>query len=353
MTTPTRLAAACLPALLCAALAAPGAQAAPQATGAQSAPAPDPAPMPDMRPQVIPAQALRMHYYTARHSDARELSSVLSQLAGRMFHVADQDGLASQPISNVRTFGNVVVLYDRPERIAELVKILAELEQANAEDPAQTESLMVAEYRPQYLSVQALYSALAPLRRSLHQQPARGSVPGAVTPNVTPLEQPAMIVMRDTPEQLEQMLALMRRLDVPPPQVQISCWLLTGAGGDAERTADLPEDLVRNLSRIVPEDAFRRLCVTMIRTSVLPGQAQKLRSDFRSAEFDERFELILEPAGFDPGAGVLPITRCRFEASTGQEFETSVTLRSGEYTVIGAAGIDPLYVVLQVTALDG
>jgi hypothetical protein len=174
-----------------------------------------------------------------------------------------------------------------------------------------------------------------------------------VTPNVTWLEQPAMIVMRDTPESVEQMLGLMRRLDVAPPQVQVSCWLLTGADDKADGTADLPEDLVRNLSRIVPDDAFRRLCVTMIRTSVLPGQAQKLRSDFFSGEFDEKFELLLEPAGFDPAAGVLPITRCRFEASTGQEFETSVTLRSGEYTVLGAAGIDPLYVVLQVTALDG
>jgi hypothetical protein len=62
---------------------------------------------------------------------------------------------------------------------------------------------------------------------------------------------------------------------------------------------------------------------------------------------------MLVAAGYDRETGALPITRCRFEATTGQEFETSLTLRAGEYTVLGAAGVDPLFVVLHVTPLDG
>jgi hypothetical protein len=163
--------------------------------------------------------------------------------------------------------------------------------------------------------------------------------------------QPATIVLRDTREQIETMRALMARLDVAPPQVQLQCWLLRGA--EADTGSRLPKELVQNLSRLVPVEHFEQLSLSMIRASVQPGLPQRLRSDFPDDGETARFELDLVCSGYDRAAGVLPLTRCRFEATSGQEFETSVTLRAGEYTVLGAAGADPLFVVLRFVPLDG
>jgi hypothetical protein len=327
----------------------------PQQADAPPQPAPAAPPQPDTRPPVVPESELTLHYYTPRHSDGRELAQVLTQVAGRMYHAQAQDGSTSPPVANVRTFGNVVVLYDRAKRIEELVTILARLEEASAATRADVQEFVVEEYAPHYLPADALLEALRPLRREIWlPSTSGGRTPGSPSTkvdNVTALEQPATLVLRDTIGNVKAMVALLERLDVPPPQAQLTCWLLRGA--DEDTATDLPRDLVDNLSRIVPQEHFRRLCVTMIRTSVQPGQTQKLRSEFVNDDFTDSFELMLVPAGYDRDTGALPISRCRFEATTGQAFETSLTLKAGEYTVLGAAGVDPLFVVLQVTPLDG
>ncbi|MHC5211342.1 MAG: hypothetical protein ACYTG2_11540 [Planctomycetota bacterium] len=309
----------------------------------------------DTGPQVVPEQELILHYYTPKHSDAYELAQILSQLAGRMFFAQAQDGTASAPISNVRTFGNVVVLYDRVKRVEQLVTILAELEAANVLPAAQADELVVVEYEPQYIPTNALLEVLSPLRRQIPQPSilkSRGQQPGqgGWVQNVTGISQPATIVLRDTRENVEEMLALMKRLDVAPPQAQLTCWLLRGA--EEETDSRLPGELVQNLSRLVPTEHFEQLSMSMISTSVQPGQPQRLVSDFSNFGERARFELDLISSGFDRSAGVLPLTRCRFEATSGQEFETSVTLKAGEYTVLGAAGADPLFVVLKFVPLE-
>jgi hypothetical protein len=325
-----------------ASLPAPGAAAAPP-------------PRPDTSPQVVPEAELSLHYYSPRHSDANELAQILTQLAGRTFFAQAPDGSSTQPVSNVRTFGNIVVLYDRVKRVEQLVTILAQLEQADVAQLGDAEEYVVAEYTPQYVTAKALLDALNPLRRQILQPFGIGGRPSHAkatwVENVTALMQPATIVLRDTREQIETMRALMARLDVAPPQVQLQCWLLRGA--EADTGSRLPKELVQNLSRLVPVEHFEQLSLSMIRASVQPGLPQRLRSDFPDDGETARFELDLVCSGYDRAAGVLPLTRCRFEATSGQEFETSVTLRAGEYTVLGAAGADPLFVVLRFVPLDG
>ena len=72
-----------------------------------------------------------------------------------------------------------------------------------------------------------------------------------------------------------------------------------------------------------------------------------------------RTELLLTTRGFDIGSNTLHLDRCTCQISLGrvdprkpqvpmQSFTTQVSLKSGEYTVLGALGSQPIFIVLKV-----
>jgi hypothetical protein len=107
-------------------------------------------------------------------------------------------------------------------------------------------------------------------------------------------------------------------------------------------------------------EGFELLSTGLLRSSV----RDRLHVSTRSSD-DVRFNLSLVPAAFDPETGELTLDKCAFVAQTRapspagaanqatswdeQSFETALSLRAGEYTVLGSVGPDPLFVVLKLT----
>jgi hypothetical protein len=169
--------------------------------------------------------------------------------------------------------------------------------------------------------------------------------------NVTRVEAPDRLVLRDTPDNVKAMLDLIERIDVPAPQLMVHCWLLHGV--DRESGGDLPRELTDSLKKLVPFAGFERQSLAVLRTSIVAGQEQELSGEFERGDERLRFQLKLIPAGYDPRTQLLTLSRASFQASTGQEFATAAVVKMGEYVVLGAAGSDPIFVVLRVAPVEG
>jgi hypothetical protein len=159
-----------------------------------------------------------------------------------------------------------------------------------------------------------------------------------------------MLLVHENPERLAEIRARLATVDVPVPQATFSYLIVrghrTGAAGDA--SSGLPDELTRDLQAMIPVQRLELVASGVLRAS--------LQSDFGiETDFDvnTRFELRARPSAFDRESGELTLHECRFRATTrdpqsDQGFETALSLRPGEYTVIGSTGSDPLFVVLRM-----
>ena len=328
---------------------APLALAAPQ----QQAPTPQEAAAQDQKssgPPLVPAEQLQLQYYNARRASAADdLLDALQGLALRKYYVKNADGSITGPVVNVRGFGNTptLVIYDLPERIEQITTMLADLERATGEgegDGSEAKELQLVQYSPRSVPIESLFSSLRPFLRTVLTPDGEG------VPNITAVTSPAHLVLRDTADNIEQMLDCLKHVDEPAPQFVVKCWLLRGS--DRETPKDLPPELIDNLRRLVPFREFEPVSMALLRASLVPGQKQQLRGDFRQGDGDQRFDLELVPGGYDKQGGLLSFERCSFQATTGQQFSTSATVGLGEFVVLGAAGSEPLFVVLRVTPVE-
>jgi hypothetical protein len=308
---------------------------------------------PDVSPPTFTADQLVLRYYSPQVADSRSVASVMERFYRRDFYVKAEDGSVSGPVRNIQSFGESVMIYDTPEFVERVLEAMRSLEEATTRDPnnpagSRPTELAVVEYSPRYQPVNNLYRLLDPFRKDivvgfLDTHP-RGTQ-AQIARNITVLEEPATLVLRDTPEAVEEMVGMLKRMDQPAPQVLISVWLLRGS--HEPQQGQLPDDLVRNLSNLVPFPGFTRESIGVLRSSVIAGQAMTILGDMD----DDRFLLKLIPGGYDVDARQLAITDCEFNAGQ-QGFSTSTVVSAGEYTVLGATGSNPVFVVLQVSPLD-
>jgi hypothetical protein len=299
---------------------------------------------------IVSASELKLDYFIAQHASVSDLQSAIQGLAARRFLVRNADGTLTGPVSNVRRFsGPTILVYDLPDRVAQVTEILANLDAMagkadDAQDGLPAEKLELADYTPRNVSLDNLSESLQPFRHEVRDED------GAVVMNITFVEAPARIVLRDTAGNIERIQELLQRFDVPAPQLMLHCWLLRGA--DQGDGTDLPSDLTDNLRRLVPYRDFETASTAMLRVSIVGGQEQRLRGRFERFDEEQRFELSLVPAGYDAHSQTLTLRQCKFESTTGQEFSTAAVVKLDEYVVLGAAGSDPLFVVLRVTPID-
>jgi hypothetical protein len=307
----------------------------------------------DVSPPTFTADELILRYYSPQIADSRSVASVMERFYRREFYVKSEDGSISGPVRNIQAFGESVMIYDTPEFVDRVLEAMVSLEEAATRDPnnptgERAMQLSVVEYAPRYQPVKNLYQLLDPFRKDIVvgflDTPSRGRQ-AQIARNITMLEEPATLVLRDTAESVEEMVSLLRRMDQPAPQVLISVWLLRGS--HEPQQGELPADLVQNLSNLVPFPGFTRESMGVLRSSVIAGQAMTIRGDMHQ----DRFELKLIPGGYDVDARQLAITACEFYAGQ-QGFSTSTVVSAGEYTVLGATGSDPVFVVLQVSPID-
>ena len=208
-----------------------------------------------------------------------------------------------------------------------------------------TERLSSLEYRARYVPLQGLASALDPYRRTLYLRSAEGHSYEAQ--NIGFVEERSLVLARGTSEELQEIAGLLARIDVPQPQVRVTSYLLRGSV-DAEADVRLPADLVRDLAQLVPYESFELLSFGMFQCdAVAPIYMEESVSG-------GHFQLEMNAKTFEPSVGVLTLDRCSFELSQGTDrksFMTSARITMGEYTVLGALGNDPVFVVLKIDAL--
>jgi hypothetical protein len=153
---------------------------------------------------------------------------------------------------------------------------------------------------------------------------------------ITALPERNLLLVHDTPEQVEAIKAFIAGIDQPTPQVTITYYVVIGVSGPAsDRPA--PVELVENLKRLVPTESYHLEHSGVLRSS---GNGKMIVED-------AFMQILLEPASYNKQEGVLTLASCRFEYYK-RAFSTSATLRKGEYTVLGAAGEEPAFLVLRL-----
>lgn len=290
----------------------------------------------DYNPQLLNAEDVVLEMYQPRHVDPHELFDLTRATVGRSIYITERGGYRGQPVQNVSLLGDRVVITDRSDYAQLVLERMVLLDQpASAEDPqSRTRSF---EYTPRFITANAALQALTPYR----------SPDGS---NLSWLSERNLIVVRDSESNVQQIEAVLRRVDVPEPQVVLTCYLVQGSsGGDP---SGLPADLVKNLGNLLPQFTFESVGFAMLQTSVSAGRSVELRIEGMGPSYS----MSLSPVAWDTQSGALTVQGCtlRRHSSSGHiasMFSTNTVLRSGEYTVLGATGTEPVFLVLKLDAL--
>ena len=296
---------------------------------------------------LIAENALTMSQYVPKTIDARTLSTSATRLFGRKFLVGAERHEARGPVNNILHIGNAVMVYDTKERVPAILSGLAELEAAGGQkERPPVEKTEVLEYSPRHVSANSLQQALqAYVGRSSRRTRGKAEISSVSDLN--------RIVVRGTGSDLTGIRKFIAKLDVPKPEVTVTCWIVQGTtvGQEEEGQPPLPGDLIKNLKKLVPFPHFNPLGMGLIRTSVAPEGSIEMTIDlenFGQADID------LNPEGFDPESGTLHIGRCKCSVmnkrmGSRQTFKTRASIKPGGYTVLGALGSKPIFVILQLS----
>jgi len=184
--------------------------------------------------------------------------------------------------------------------------------------------------------------------------------------NIAMVEDRSLVVVRETGGTLVEIQSLLDRIDVPEPQVMLTFYAIQGTTEEPDG-GPLPEELTKNLERLLPQYRFEALGLAMIQTSAAAGREVSLRID---AGGTDGFEVQFRPVAFDEKTSSLTIERCSVARDVYQTanvggvmqtqgvrserlFTTNTILRGGEYTVLGATGADPVFVVIRLMPVSG
>ena len=278
-----------------------------------------------------------MKTFRPRFVDARELHNATHEmLHGRLMLTEAETGEAVQG-TTVQHLGDTLLLYDLPASLERNLAILRQVDEEHG--AAHANPKVTQEYEPRYLSLDSIGQSLRPFMK-----------PGQA-PNFHMVEQRGVMVLCDTRETVDDMLRFLARVDVAPPQVLLTCCLVRPGEADGAEVLGLPSELVSGMRKLTAIDAFHASAMGMVRSSVAPDRSISILLDAGEEGF---FELYLETAAFDKTTRTLSLSEVtlrtrnsgRYDAGV-TLFQTSTTVESGEYTVLGATGKDPLFVVLQ------
>jgi len=292
---------------------------------------------------VVSIEKIELRSYEPRNLDAEELFDIAVRTVGRSMYVSERGGMDAAPVSNLSLLADRIVMYDEPQYLARMQGALEALDRPSAGGGA--EELVVREYVPRYITLQAAHSALSSFERVYVQRGSNRHVS-----SISRVDERNQLVIRDSEENLRQMGELLARLDVPEPQARLAFYLVQAdPAGDG---AGLPPDLVKNLGKIVPQFRFRALGFALLQASIAPGRSISLYIDGGpEAGFDLHFRAL----AYDGATTSLSVGDCTLEredlqrGTSRQLFSTHAVFRGGEYAVLGATGAAPVFLVVHLT----
>lgn len=309
---------------------------------------------PESAAVAIPSSEVEIAYYAPRAISTKTLMRLAEQLFGEEIlveraAVPGRDG-GEAWVAHFLNVQDTILIRDTNDQVIKIRAELKRLEESLAPDllrpaggAAQPDAELVDwQYEPRHVSAATLDLALNRFRRSIVVTPPEGmSGQNVMVMTISALPERNLVLVHDTPEQIEKIKAFIAGIDQPTPQVTITYYVITGhAAADVQRDGrSVPAELVENLRRLVPVEAYQLELSGVLRSSV--SGKMTVEDDLR------QMEMQLEPASFDAQGGTLALKACRFEFQK-RSFTTSATLRQGEYTVLGAAGETPVFLVLRL-----
>ena len=293
---------------------------------------------------VLSSSEVDLESYMPRYMQAAELFSLASELYGRQFMVEDnwQD--------NLRLSQRAILVYEERAAAEAMLRKLASLDESQAPQPGA--ALEVHEYQPRHFSPDGLMQGLQPFRAMVNDH-QNGSYSQAT--NITLMPERGTILVRDYSERAAQILSALERLDQPAPQVMVVCQVLRGLDHAADRPAD--EALQAQLRQLLPHKSYAVEATGMLRGSAVAGNGMELEMESFSMA-GTQFQLKMLVGSFDAKSGALGLQTCQFSTTgpqTGRRnlFGTSTTVYRGEQAVLGVAGAEPLFLVVQIHPVDG
>ncbi len=291
----------------------------------------------------VAAAELKTYWFTPAHAQPHEIEKLAARLYGRTLWVKDR-GTDAGPVQNIQRLGDTIVIYDTEEYAQRLGEALHGMDEAAKREAEQQghviPEIVVAHWAPEHVGLNTAFSALNSFRRNTMMSDDFGT---QQVPNIAIVSDVGQLVLRDTSAHVEQMIKVLERIDVPEQQLYVTCLVIRGGPSDVASAMPVPEEVTRNLSKLVPFDEFSFLSMGVVRTSAL---AENL-----GINMDEGFKLHLRNHGYDE-VGRRLTAECSFTSRSGQSFETRTTIRSGEYTVLGASGGNPLFAVLKIEPVE-
>jgi hypothetical protein len=330
------------------------------------------------------ATEVKLTIYRPRALHAEELQSLAGELFGDLLDVEFYRGNSLESVASVAhfmTFGANLMVRDTPQRTAEIVSLLQELEEAESvrqaqdeerarieeermiaadrdaqlaaerDEQAQREPLDRLEVRPRFVSLQALRDALCQFERMVASGPH-----GEEFPNFTEVGQANVLLIEDTTLQLERMQQLIELVDRPQPQVQVTAYVLKVAADGG--SAGVPPDLVSALAGMNLGTNVRLLSTGTLRSAI---QAQRYCELGNEEAGGASWKLRFLPIACDPTSGQVTLQDCGFETETAgmptlggnqpgatQHFQTNVTIGLDEWVVLGSVGSQPTLVALRI-----
>jgi len=293
---------------------------------------------------------LEVELYTPTHVHVNDLYGTIRSTYGREFLVSENGSTQDAP-RNVQMLGDSLLIYDTSEYRARVLAAAAKLDVPGAAGSRQSASLpdesalALFEYTPRFLNVEAVFEALLPFAGMVKVANPDGGWKEISTVSVS--HQSNLVIVREMPERVMQMKALLERIDQPKPHVTISCTVLRATRDQGD--TDLPVELVENLSALVPYTQFDLVTMGLITTSVTPQAKLELRMPLAD---NSTAEALMIPEAYDAATGSLTLRDFRFQLPHTVEFSTRVTVHSDEYVVIGASGPVPVFVVLRLQTVS-
>jgi hypothetical protein len=287
-------------------------------------------------PPLLSQADLKIQYYTPANLDAYELADIVGGMVGRTFYLTERGGYTGDPIDNMTIVGDMMLLYDTPEYLGRMLETLAAVDQpVEREQRAPADPWVTFHYTPRYLSMSDLYSIAEGLSSNLSMAGER-----------------RILVVQDNASTIAELEELLREVDVPEDQVLVTAYLVRGRR-TGEQGPPLPVDLAEHLGRLVPGLELEVAGFAMLQSAAVPRGGQALRLRLSGSGPEEDYYLSFAPTAYDRETGSLSVERCELEQSTSAGhvtvFSTNTVFRGAEYTVLGATGANPVFVVIRLS----
>lgn len=280
---------------------------------------------------VLSTEDLILATYRPMHVQTGDLANAVRSTMGRFYHTEERGGRSAQPISNTSQVGSLVLLFDTPAYVDEMMSLCKSIDAA----PEAIAAPETFTYRTRYISVERAERALRPLRDRLQLSFDKDG---------------GRLVASGEKSELERLEKMLVETDVPDPRVMVSCYILKGEVGGASRpSALLPQDLVDDLGKLLPQFSFEAEGFALLQASIAPGRHLRVATE---AGEEGDFTLTFEVGAYDDEHGLLSAEKCRLSVKKGDRnsevFSTDTVLRAGEYTVLGATGKEPVLLVVRL-----